>query len=39
MREIIQGKQFKKNYKKIVASGRYSIDDFKEVISLLVSAG
>jgi len=36
MREIIQGKQFKRDYKKVAASGRYSVDDFKEVVKLLV---
>jgi len=36
MREIIQGKQFKKDYKKVAVSGRYSIKDFKEVVKLLV---
>jgi mRNA interferase YafQ len=36
MREIIRGKKFKRDYAKIAASGRYSLDDFLEVIQLLM---
>jgi mRNA interferase YafQ len=35
MREIIEGNQFKRDYKKIAASGRYSVDDFLHVVELL----
>ena len=37
MREITRSKQFKRDYKKIAASGRYSVDDFLEVIKLLIA--
>jgi addiction module toxin component, YafQ family/addiction module toxin, RelE/StbE family len=35
MREIIQTKQFKKDYKKIASSGRYSLKDFLTVVERL----
>jgi addiction module RelE/StbE family toxin len=35
VREIIQSNQFKRDYKKIAASGRYSVDDFLGVVELL----
>ena len=35
MRKIIQTKKFKKDYKKIASSGRYSLDDFLSVVKLL----
>lgn len=35
MRKIIQTKQFKKDYKKIAASGRYSVKDFLSIVRLL----
>lgn len=37
MREIVRSKQFKRDYKKIAASGRYSIDDFLTVVELLIA--
>jgi mRNA interferase YafQ len=35
VRKIIQTKQFKKDYKKIAASGRYSVKDFLSIVRLL----
>lgn len=35
MRQIIQARQFKRDYKKIAASGRYSVNDFRTVVELL----
>jgi len=35
VREIIQGTRFKRDYKKIAASGRYSVNDFLLVVKLL----
>lgn len=35
MREIIQTKQFKRDYKKVASSGRYSLNDFLEIVTLL----
>jgi len=35
MREVIQGKRFKRDYKKVAASGRHSADDFLQVVKLL----
>lgn len=35
MREIIQTKKFKQDYKKIASSGRYLADDFLSVVELL----
>jgi mRNA interferase YafQ len=35
MRKIIQGNQFKRDYKKIARSGRYSVEDFFSVVDLL----
>lgn len=35
MREIIQSKQFKRDYKKVASSGRHSVDDFIAVVTLL----
>ncbi len=37
MREIIQTTQFKRDYKKIVASGRYKKQDFLTVVELLAN--
>lgn len=37
MRIVKQTSQFKRDYKKIAKSGRYSLDDFLEVIDLLIS--
>lgn len=36
MREIIRSKQFKRDYKKVAKSGRYSINDFLTVVELLI---
>lgn len=36
MREIVQSKQFKRDFKKISSSGKYDISDFKAVVNLLV---
>ncbi|MBS0358690.1 MAG: type II toxin-antitoxin system YafQ family toxin [Proteobacteria bacterium] len=36
MREIIRTTQFKKDYKKIATSRRYSLDDFLTVVELLL---
>jgi mRNA interferase YafQ len=35
MREIIQTKQFKKDYKKIASSGQHSLNHFLTVVELL----
>lgn len=35
MREIIRGTKFKRDYRKIAASGRYSAGDFLSVVKLL----
>lgn len=35
MREIIRTNQFKRDYKKIAASDRYSVDDLLTVVDLL----
>jgi mRNA interferase YafQ len=35
VREIVQSKQFKRDYKKVAASGRYSVNDFLAVVELL----
>ncbi|HEV2614005.1 MAG TPA: type II toxin-antitoxin system YafQ family toxin [Gammaproteobacteria bacterium] len=35
MRKIIQSNQFKRDYKKIAKSGRYSMDDFLFVVDSL----
>ncbi len=35
MRQLIQTTQFKRDYKKIAASGRYSVNDFLKVVDLL----
>jgi mRNA interferase YafQ len=37
VREIIQTTQFKRDYKKIVASGRYKKQDFLTVVELLAN--
>lgn len=36
MREIIESSRFKKDLRKISKSGRYNLDDFIEVIKLLL---
>jgi mRNA-degrading endonuclease YafQ of YafQ-DinJ toxin-antitoxin module len=36
VRGIIKTRQFKRDFKKIAVSGRYLLDDFIEVIELLV---
>ncbi|OGT39949.1 MAG: hypothetical protein A3E81_02195 [Gammaproteobacteria bacterium RIFCSPHIGHO2_12_FULL_36_30] len=35
VREIVRSTQFKRDFKKISASGRYSVSDFLEVVNLL----
>lgn len=35
MREVIQSRRFKRDYKKIAASGRYLVGDFLLVVELL----
>lgn len=35
MREIVQCSRFKRDYKKVAASGRYSVDDLIEIVTLL----
>ena len=35
MREIIQSKQFKRDYKKVASSGRYAVNDVLTVVELL----
>lgn len=35
MRQIIQTNQFKRDYKKIAGSGRYSVDDILAVVDIL----
>ena len=35
MRKILQSARFKKDFKKVSQSGRYDIDDFETVVSLL----
>ena len=37
MREVIKTNQFKRDYKKIASSGRYSKDEFFNLIDLLAS--
>lgn len=37
MREIVQSKIFKRDYKKVATSGRYSIHDFLTVIEMLAN--
>lgn len=37
MREIVQSKTFKRDYKKVAASGRYSVHDFLAVVEMLAN--
>ena len=37
MREIVQSKTFKRDYKKVATSGRYSVHDFLTVVEMLAN--
>ncbi len=37
MRQIIQTKQFNRDLKKVASSGRYEMDDFFEILDLLLN--